>query len=213
MEAVAIMFDFDGVIVDSVGIKADAFVDLFREYPSHSLAIRKYHYANGGLSRLDKIRHIHRNILCRDLTVADEERLSITFSNMVVDRVVASSYMPGAVEALQHYYARYKLFIISGTPECEIRMIVKRRGLKKYFSGVFGTPVRKSEHAKRIMKEHNLLPGDVVFVGDSLEDYRAAEACDIRFVGCVRSKSENIFALLHLKDIVQDMYGLMNIVK
>lgn len=213
MKTKAIIFDFDGVIVDSVGIKADAFVELFKEYPVHIKAIREYHFANGGISRFEKFRHIYKNILRQRLTENEERQLSRAFSNLVVDRVINSPYMPGAEEALKYCSSRGKLFIVSGTPESEIRMIVRRRKLENFFCGVFGAPVGKSEHIRRIMRKHSLLSDDAVIIGDSLEDYKAAEECDIRFIGFVRPKSENVFASIHLEHLVQDMYGLMGIIE
>ena len=59
----AILFDFDGVIVDSVEIKTEAFRDLFRQESADDLErILDYHKAHGGISRVKKIEYFYANI-------------------------------------------------------------------------------------------------------------------------------------------------------
>ena len=59
----AIIFDFDGVIAESVDVKTEAFKELFKAYPDKVKAIADFHIDNGGMSRFDKFRHIYKNIL------------------------------------------------------------------------------------------------------------------------------------------------------
>ena len=54
----AIVFDFDGVLVESVHVKGEAFYQLYegqgQEIQEKVLA---HHLAHGGVSRFDKIKH------------------------------------------------------------------------------------------------------------------------------------------------------------
>ena len=52
-----IIFDFDGVILESVDIKTQAFAELFSEYPDHLEDIIKHHKNNSGVSRYEKIKY------------------------------------------------------------------------------------------------------------------------------------------------------------
>ena len=52
----AIIFDFDGVICESVNVKTIAFKKLFADYPEHQDRIVEYHLVNGGISRYEKLR-------------------------------------------------------------------------------------------------------------------------------------------------------------
>lgn len=208
----AIVFDFDGVIAESVEIKGEAFVELFCQYPQHCKSIWEYHLANGGLSRFEKFRHIYRHILQQELTENEEQRLSNAFSALVVSRVVDCPYVQGAEEAIKHYSREKKIFVVSGTPELEMRTIVMKRGIKEFFSGVFGAPVRKADHVRRIMQEHALSSDDLIFVGDSIEDHHAAEACDVKFIGRVPVGGTNIFQNVHVMGVIQDLYGLQRFI-
>jgi len=65
----AIIFDFDGVLVESVDIKTKAFAGLF-EHEGDSIVRRvvAYHIKNAGVSRFEKFRHIYKEMLDRELT-------------------------------------------------------------------------------------------------------------------------------------------------
>ena len=48
-----IFWDFDGVIIDSMKIKGDGFIELFENYNLEQVRLlEKYHYANGGISKI-----------------------------------------------------------------------------------------------------------------------------------------------------------------
>ena len=49
MELKTIILDFDGTLVESVGIKDAAFEALFSEYPEHLECIMAYHLSHGRL--------------------------------------------------------------------------------------------------------------------------------------------------------------------
>ena len=47
-----LIFDFDGVICDSVNIKTQAFIELYKNYGSKiQEQVREYHLINSGISR------------------------------------------------------------------------------------------------------------------------------------------------------------------
>ena len=55
-----IIFDFDGVIADSVQVKTDAFAALYKPYgPDIVKKVVEHHEANGGMSHFEKIRLYH----------------------------------------------------------------------------------------------------------------------------------------------------------
>jgi beta-phosphoglucomutase-like phosphatase (HAD superfamily) len=63
-----IILDFDGVILESVSIKTEAFRSLFSFAPEHVDRIVQFHKDNGGMSRFDKFWHIYNTILHDDLS-------------------------------------------------------------------------------------------------------------------------------------------------
>ena len=180
----AIIFDFDGVILDSVDIKTKAFARLFEEHgPDVQRQVVEHHLAHGGVSRFRKFAHIYENILHRPMPEGESERLGGRFSELVFDEVVKAAWIPGAPEFLAQNHTRYRCFVASGTPQEELERIVRLRDLEKYFAGVFGTPPTKEEITRAIFAKEGLRNSEALFVGDALTDFNAAKACGVRFVG------------------------------
>ena len=180
----AIIFDFDGVILDSVDIKTRAFARLFEEHgPDVQRQVVEHHVAHGGVSRFRKFAHIYENILRRPMPEGESERLGERFSELVFDEVVKAAWIPGAPEFLAQYHTRYRCFVASGTPQEELERIVRLRDLEGCFAGVFGTPATKEEITRAIFAKEGLQSSEALFVGDALTDFNAAKACGVRFVG------------------------------
>ena len=182
----AIIFDFDGVIVESVNIKSDAFAYMYRSLGNDVVdKVVTHHLANGGMSRFDKFRLYHKEFLGVDLTKSKLADLANQFSHLVVDKVIASPYVPGAYEFLSEFYNLYDLYISTGTPEDEIIRILEAKQIMGFFRGVYGSPNKKSIHASRILRDGNYRCNEVVFVGDSFSDRDAARENNIPFIARV----------------------------
>jgi HAD superfamily hydrolase (TIGR01549 family) len=185
-----IIFDFDGIIVESVDIKTRAFAALFSsEGEEVALSVVKYHLKNTGISRFDKFRYIYKNILRRPLSEEEFERLCICFSRLVMDEVVRAPFVPGAEEFLRKHSSDYGCFLITATPQEEIDEILARRGSQAYFKAVYGAPKKKQDSVKAIIGSSRVEPKQVVYVGDSLADYAAAKENNVNFIA--RSKVED----------------------
>ena len=191
----AIIFDFDGVVVESGEIKTQAFANLYREYGEAVMGeVAKYHVLNGGMSRYQKFRYFQETLLERPPLTAEEERqLDQRFSELVVEAVIASAPVPGAAELIQREAGRIPLFVASGTPETELNTIVVRRGLGSYFTAVRGSPTPKQKLIADILTTHRLLPEHVLMIGDALIDYQSAMVNNIAFIGRVRPGDQNPF--------------------
>lgn len=179
----AVVFDFDGVIVESVEVKSRAFVELFPERPDLHAAILEHHQDHLGLSRYEKLRWILTELLEEPADEARLEGLAASFSHRVLEATVASPMVRGARETLDALAAAgIPAFVASGTPEAELRTIVSRRGLAASFAGVWGSPRRKPEILADLLHRDGLEPSSVVMVGDGLSDWRAARESGVAFV-------------------------------
>jgi phosphoglycolate phosphatase-like HAD superfamily hydrolase len=178
----AAVFDFDGVVLESVEIKTIAFRRLFADHPEGERIV-PYHLANGGISRFRKFQWFYEEVRGEPLTEAESERLGARFSELVLDEVRRCAFVPGARELLERLAPRLPLFVASGTPEDELRGIVADRGLGDLFAGVYGTPPTKAEILRRIMDERALAPTELVFVGDAMSDFNGAAEAGVPFVG------------------------------
>jgi phosphoglycolate phosphatase-like HAD superfamily hydrolase len=180
----AVVFDFDGVILESAEVKTDAFVELYAEHGSDVVAqVRAHHLANLGISRFKKFAWIAEHVLRRPLLEADSVALGERFSDLALAKVLAAPFVPGAVAALAAIDALgLPMFVASGTPNDELRMIVERRGLTPRFREVHGAPREKPEILRDVMARHALAAADILFIGDGMSDYKAARAVGTAFV-------------------------------
>lgn len=182
----AVFFDFDGVICDSVDVKTEAFDRLYADFDDDvRRMVREYHLHHGGVSRYEKIRHFERTIHGQAADDATVDRKAEEFAALVVDAVVDSPYIAGAREALERLKGVCPLFVVSGTPQEELRRIVERRGLTEYFDGVYGSPTTKSDIVAGLLVERGLAAQSTVMVGDAITDFDAARDNGVPFVGVV----------------------------
>ncbi len=122
----AIIFDFDGVIVESVHVKTEAFAEIYRSNGKEIVQkVVEHHLANGGVSRFEKFRLYHKEFLGIDLNEQEVEELAKKFSNLVLKKVINAPYVKGAYEFISRHNSNYDLFISSGTPRDEMLTILK----------------------------------------------------------------------------------------
>jgi phosphoglycolate phosphatase-like HAD superfamily hydrolase len=184
----AIALDFDGVVVESVGIKDDAFRRLFGDYDEWPI-IEEYHLAHNATVRFVKFRHIYEQILELEYSETIAEELASRFGQLVRDAIVECEYVGGALEFLGAFRGRVPLFLISKTPDEELEHILRERRLSFYFERVFGASWEKDDALNRICGDFGFAPHELVFVGDSPEDSQAAERAGVRFAGRDSGKS------------------------
>lgn len=180
---VAVAFDFDGVLVDSVGVKTEAFLAL---YPQESTDFRaevvRHHLGHGGVSRLKKIRHYERLRDGREPHSDRVEQLAQRFARAVKDRVIGAPEMPGASRLLARLDGRFPLFVCSGTPEDELQEIVRARGWAGHFDAVMGSPTAKSTMLVSIATRLGCRTDEILLIGDAATDRDAALETGARFL-------------------------------
>lgn len=192
----AIIFDFDGVLVESVDVKTDAFAALYAEHgPDVVKRVVAYHREHGGVSRFQKFRYFHREFLGIKLTPRAEADLGRRFSEIVESAVVAAPWVAGAWELIQAYEKIIPMFIASGTPDDELNRIVLRRDIRRYFVSVHGSPATKADMIRRIVAEHGFRKNRVLMVGDSMTDYQGAVEAGVDFIGRVTDPTNTAFPM------------------
>ena len=85
------------------------------------------------------------------------------------------------------------MFVASGTPDDELNRIVLRRGIRRYFVSVHGSPATKAEIIGRIVAEHGFRKNRVLMIGDSVTDYQGAAEAGVRFIGRVANPANTGF--------------------
>ena len=201
----ALLFDFDGVILESASLKTIAYRKLMEEqYPDGVESFMKYHAANEGISRHVKIQYFFEKILGIEVSNKRRKELADRFSQIVFDEILQISFVEGMPGFLEDNYKKLPLFIVTGTPDEEINIIIKKRKIDIYFEGVYGTPGDKKDIILDILNRYKWNSKEVIFFGDAQTDLRAAEETGAVFVARTDGSSK---ALENCKYKIKDFQG------
>ena len=191
----AVFFDFDGVILDSVHVKTEAFAQMFRRFgPDVEQAVVAYHQEHGGISRFEKFKHYYKNLLHAPISEDQLQALGEEFSELVLAKILESPFVDGAYETLEKLsIEKVPAFVVTGTPEEEIRFIVNKRGLSAFFQEVHGSPRYKDDIIMDIIGRRGFDPTRCLFLGDAISDYMAAQSTGTKFQGIVPEGANSPF--------------------
>ena len=140
----SVIFDCDGVLLDSNQIKTDAFYQTVLPYGENiAKQFADYHKKNGGISRNKKFEYFLKNI------------------------VPSKKIKLGLTELL-------KWFVIAGGNELEIKQVFKEKKISRYFDGgIFGSPKSKDHIFEMLINESNI-QFPAIYLGDSRYDHEVA---------------------------------------
>lgn len=198
----AIALDFDGVIVESVGIKDKAFESIFGEHPEQLAEIMEYHRSHNATIRYEKFKYITEVILRQPYNETIGKKLSKDFSKQVVQKIIACPEVSGTKEFLKYFYGKLPLYLISMTPEEELIRILQARCLKNYFNKIYAYPWKKKESIQDILYQEQYSPPQLLFIGDTSEDYEAASECGVDFIGRNSGRSWGPLNVPVFKDLI-----------
>lgn len=189
-----LIFDFDGVLVDSLDLKTEAFALLYQQYGDEVVAkVVKHHINNGGMSRYQKFKYYHKIFLNKNIDEKKVNSLSQKFSSIVLEKVISAKEINGASDFLKLFCTKDKLCIVnSATPLNEIKEIVKARGLSTFFQAVYGSPNSKEENLLQIQNTFNIDLKTAVFIGDALSDFNAAKVMKMDFIGIGKKIADDL---------------------
>lgn len=179
----ALVLDFDGVLVESEGLKTDIFRRVFARYPEHLDAMMAHHLANIAASRYDKFARLAK-LLGREGGQTLVNALAADFSSQAIEQMAACPEVNGASDFLREFAPRLPLYLASVTPETDLIEILKRRGWLEFFTEVFGYPPRPKADA--VTRAADSIHGDrfaIALIGDSPNDLRVAVDCGVEFIG------------------------------
>ena len=215
-----LVFDCDGVVLDSNRIKTEAFRAAAMPWGQAAAeALVAHHTANGGISRHRKFAHFLDTILPEHVPGVVPEREGPGLQEMLsaYAKAVRSGLMSCAVaerlEALRRATAEARWCIVSGGDQAELREVFGARRLDWLFdAGIFGSPDAKDEIlARELAAGTILLPA--LFLGDSRYDHEAASRNGLDFIfvadwsewtAGARLASEGMFATVgSLADLVE----------
>jgi phosphoglycolate phosphatase-like HAD superfamily hydrolase len=188
-----IFWDFDGVIKESVSVKTDAFVELFKSYGDNVCnKVKQHHIENGGMSRFDKI-PLYLKWSNEEPTSAKVDEICAKFSRIVKNKVIKSAWVPGVEKFLCSNKEKYIFIMVSATPQGELEDICKSLKLDKFFSEIYGSPTTKSNSIKMSINNYNIPPEECLMIGDARADIDAANENNISFIFRRHQYNQNLY--------------------
>jgi len=203
----ALFFDFDGVVLDSVNVKTNAFYEMYLPYGKEiAKRVKQYHLRHGGVSRFKKFQHYEEDLLGRKTDEALLKKLGKQFSELVLDQVLASAFIPGVLDFIEKYRNQYGCYIVSGTPEDELKIILKKKKMCELFDGFFGSPLQKTEILEMIFLQKKYDAVQCYYFGDAETDLVAAHTFNVPFI-LVRSP-DNLRLVSKSEKVIDNFIGL-----
>ncbi|OWV87642.1 hypothetical protein ATY78_03850 [Rhizobium sp. R635] len=189
-----IIFDFDGVILDSARPKTMAFAQCYAGEDESKIAeVIRYQERHGGIGRQQKFEYFEEHVFGRRVDASRIADLCDRFASIVDKAMMDAPFVPGAEELLQRLNGCIPLHLVSGMPDGDLKLVLMRRGLVHYFSSVAGSPKKKITEFCRILKSEQCDPKDALAVGDSRTEFDAAVELGIPFLAVVAQNAPDFF--------------------
>ena len=179
-----LVFDCDGVVLNSNHLKIRAYYDVAIKFGADEVqaqALVAHHVKLGGISRYPKFEYFLREIMKQAVTEHAMQTLLDGFTTEV-KRLLKDCEIAPDLMRVREASPNAKWMIISGGDQAELRDIFKQRGIAKLFdAGIFGSPDNKdSILAREVGYGHIDQPA--LFIGDSRYDHQASTNAGLDFV-------------------------------
>ena len=177
-----LVFDCDGVIINSDSLKTDAFRQLALPYgDAVAKSFVDFHRDNAGASRYRKIDFLLTELLNEEPDAERIHKMSTKFADLIADGLRNCEVATG-LDVLRAKFADVTWLVVSGSDQRELRNLFDMRQLSQYFNaGVFGSPDTKDTILAREIAAGRIVK-PALFIGDSRYDYNAATRAGLSFL-------------------------------
>ena len=180
-----ILWDFDGVIIDSNHARVLGFERVLSEYPKNQVdQLLEYHARNGGLSRYVKFRYFFEDI--RDEEVSEDRILGLAnqFSEIMKEILTNTGLLIiDSIEFIRENHSKYHMHIVSGSDGAELRYLCTQLDIAHFFNSITGSPAPKTDLVKQLIDSNEIVGSEACLIGDAGNDFDAAYANGIDFYG------------------------------
>jgi phosphoglycolate phosphatase-like HAD superfamily hydrolase len=178
------VFDCDGVILDSNGIKSQAFFDVALPFGQEQAErFVEYHKLRGGVSRQEKFKYFVAEILATK--TADRESLEFelveAYARICREGLQECAMIRGVRAFLASLPSSVRNYVVSGGAQTEVRQALKERQLDRFFSLILGNPRSKEQNMQQLFAA-GALKGRGAYFGDARLDMELAQQFDLDFV-------------------------------
>jgi len=166
-----IIFDVDGVIIDSVKIKTDAMRRLFRNNES------SIDMDLGGKSRSEKISYFYKKFNNKEISKEKLEWMVGKYSLYVYDKIINANISQDILSLLDN--DSYNFYVVSGTPDSELKTILSDIGIIDKFKHVYGSD---NKEKYEILSDIKARESRVIYIGDTEKDRYESRKANVDFL-------------------------------
>ena len=178
-----IAFDFDGIILESVAVKEQAILDLFQDTSMEERKrVLNLHRQSPGINRRNRITLLMRQALGRKVSENVVDAMLDRFARLVWNGLMSCSEVPGIRNFLK-LVIDVPCYVVSASPQEELRAVAEHRNFSRYFVEMYGTPPAKRDLLNNIISRESIQAKSLLFIGDKITDYKAAQEVGARFIG------------------------------
>lgn len=183
-EYATLVFDCDGVILDSNAIKNAAFASVSATFgPSRSAAFVDHHQRHGGISRNEKFAWLLDVLL--EVPACDREPLMAQllhdYAAICARELLRCRLIPGVEALLAAIPNTAVAHVVTGGAENEVRSIFRERKLDRYFASILGSPTSKRDNMLAL-RDAGVFHARSVYFGDAELDMQLAEEFGLDFI-------------------------------
>ncbi len=180
-----LIFDCDGVILNSNNIKTEAFgevVAYFGDQASKSLI--NFHLEKGGISRYEKFKYFVEVIALKlklNLKHISLDDLINSYSYIVKKKLEKCEINTDIIKYKK--ISKAKWFIVSGSDQKELREIFYLRKIGEIFDGgIYGSPLNKEDIFRNLLQENKISQSESLYIGDSKYDHLSSAKFELDFI-------------------------------
>ena len=192
--------DYDGTIVKSNDIKDEAFESILNDWPLYKDKMISWHKTKDNIDRKEKFTYFVEKILKRGADRTLINQLVKRFSLLTKKKIIECPQVEGVIYFLNYFKNKVPLYLLSATPQAELNEIVIKTNLDKYFNGIYGAPIDKSNVLNKIIFNEKINSNETVFFGDSISDQISAEKANVKFIGIKTNKNNPVSSKIVLKN-------------
>jgi len=179
-----IVFDCDGVVLNSNRTKIDAYFAVSKRMggtDEQAQALVDYHVKLGSFPRNGKIEYYLNEIVKQPITLELMQQYLDAFDD-ILDVTLMQCEVAPDLRKLKAHTPQAVWMLLSGGDQAELRRVFARRDLATLFeAGIFGGPDTKDIVLARETANGNI-QFPALFVGDSRYDHQAATKAGLDFV-------------------------------
>ena len=164
-----ILFDFDGVILDSFAPAYEASCEMCKNMDEETYRS----YFEGNINEAE------------NKCSGEECNHDLDFVEIYLPKLKQqATVFKGMPEVIKKLSEKYKLIIISSTLTAPIREILEQENLTKYFTEIMGNDVHKSkvEKIKMVFDKYQTNSEECVFITDTLGDIKEASHTNVKSI-------------------------------